>query len=165
MDINKLTTGDKIIGVSGVLLFIFSFFKWLGVKVSARGVEIASASKSAWSFTLTLIAVLIGIVLVAYVVAKAAGVDMPKLGSVTWGQVVLVLAAIAFLFILIKLIAGPSIDTGGIAGVDKTRKIGIFLGLIASGGMVAGAFLNAKEAGELPGSLGGSTGGATPPAA
>lgn len=163
MDINKLTTGDKIIGVSGVLLFIFSFFKWLGVKVDLRGVVTVSESKSAWSFTLTLIAVLIGIVLVAYVAAKAAGVEMPKLGNVTWGQIVLVLAAIAFLFILIKIITGPSGDIPD--GVDKTRKIGIFLGLIASGGMVAGAYLNAKEAGELPGSLGGSQGGATPPAA
>ena len=166
MDMNKLTTGDKIIGVSGVLLFIFSFFKWLGVKVDLRGVVSVSDSKSAWSFTLPLIAVLIGILLVAYVAAKAAGVALPNLGAVTWGQVVLGLAAIAFLFILIKVIAGPSIDTGGLSGVSKTRKIGIFLGLIASAGMVAGAFLNAKEAGELPGSLGGSTGGgATPPTA
>src|SRR5581483_6867419 len=163
MDLTKLTNGDKIIGVSGVLLFIFSFFKWLGVKVSARGIDLASASKSAWSFTLPLIAVLIGIVLVAYVASKAAGVALPSLGSVTWSQIVLGLAAVAFIFILIKVIAGPSIDTGGFSGVDKTRKIGIYLGLVASAGMVAGAFLNAKEAGELPGSLGGSKGGTTPP--
>jgi uncharacterized membrane protein YhdT len=165
MDMTKLTTGDKIIGVSGVLLFVFSFFKWLGVKVDLRGVVTVSDSKSAWSFTLTLIAVLIGIVLVAYVAAKASGVALPSMGSVTWGQVVLGLAVLAFVFILIKLIAGPSIDTGGISGVDKTRKIGIFLGLIASAGMVFGAFLNAKEAGELPGSMGGNKGGATPPTA
>jgi hypothetical protein len=39
------------------------------------------------------------------------------------------------------------------------------LGLLASIGLVAGAYLNAKETGDLPGSLGGagSTGGSTPP--
>ena len=167
MDLNKLTTGDKIIGISGILLFIFSFFPWLGAKVELRGATVLNPSDNAWHFTLTLLATLIGVLLVAYVAARAGGVEFPKLGSVTWGQVVLVLAAVAFLFILIKIITGPSgVTTGSFAGgsISKTRKIGIFLGLIASGGMVAGAYLNVKEAGELPGSLGGSTGGATPPA-
>ena len=170
MDMNKLTTGDKIIGVSGILLFVFSFFKWLGISISgsAFGREFgASDSKSAWSFTLTLIAVLIGIVLVAYVGAKAGGVKLPELGSVTWSQIVLGLAVIAFVFILIKLILGPSGWNGFDIpdGVSKSRKIGIFLGLIASAGMVVGAYLNIKESGELPGSLGGSKGGAAPPTA
>ncbi len=30
MDLNKLSLGDKIIAVSGILLLIFSFFPWLG---------------------------------------------------------------------------------------------------------------------------------------
>ena len=165
MDMNKLTTGDKILGISGIVLFVFSFFNWLGVSVDFKGVVSVSGSKNAWSFTLTLIAVLIGVVLVAYVAAKAGGVKLPELGSVTWGQIVLGLAVIAFLFILIKLIAGPNIDTSGLSGVSKTRKFGIFVGLVASAGMVVGAYLNIKESGELPGSLGGSKGGATPPTA
>ena len=86
---------------------------------------------------------------------------MPDLGGVTWAQVILIVATVAFVFILIKLITGPG--TGGVSlagsGVSKDRKIGIFLGLIASGGQLAGAFLNAKEAGELPSWLGGSKGG------
>ena len=75
------------------------------------------------------------------------------------------MAVLVFLFILIKLIVGPS--TGGVdisgTGVSKDRKIGIFLGLLASIGLVAGAYLNAKETGDLPGPLGGGTGGAAPP--
>jgi hypothetical protein len=99
-------------------------------------------------------------------VLKALDVKLPDLGSVSWGQVILVIAALAFLLILIKLIAGPS--TGGVdisgTGISKSRKIGIFLGLISSAGLVAGAFLNARDSGELPGSLGGKKrGDATPP--
>ena len=76
---------------------------------------------------------------------KAAGVEIPpKYGSVTLAQVVLGVAAVAFLFVLIKLIAGPNINTGSFGGVSvsKTRKFGIFVGLLATIGLVAGAFLN-----------------------
>jgi hypothetical protein len=146
IDLNKLSTGDKVIGVSGILLFIFSFFKWLGVKVTVSGHTVASDSKGAWTFTLTLIAVLIGIAMVAIVVLKLFDVTLPSLGGATWGQVLLVAGIVALVFVVIKLIAGPNIgDTAGIAGVDKTRKIGIFLGTIASAGLAYGGFLKFKE--------------------
>lgn len=160
MDINRLNTGEKVIGVSGVLLLIFSFFPWLGFSYAGF-----SASKSAWTFTLCWLAVVLGVLMAGYVIAKAAGVEMPELGNVKWAHILLGVAVVAFVFILIKVIVGPS--TGGVSlagtGVSKDRKIGIFLGLIASIGLVAGAFLNAKETGDLPGSLGGAKGDATPP--
>lgn len=161
MDINKLNTGEKVIGVSGVLLLIFSFFPWLGFSYGGF-----SASKSAWTFTLCWLAVILGVLMAGYVIAKAAGVDLPELGNLRWAHVLLGVAIVAFVFILIKVIVGPS--TGGVdisgTGVSKDRKIGIFLGLLASIGLVAGAYLNAKETGDLPGSLGrGTAGGSTPP--
>ena len=161
MDINKLNTGEKVIGVSGVLLLIFSFFPWLGFSYGGF-----SASKSAWTFTLCWLAVILGVLMAGYVIAKAAGVDLPELGNLRWAHVLLGVAIVVFVFILIKVIVGPS--TGGVdisgTGVSKDRKIGIFLGLLASIGLVAGAYLNAKETGDLPGSLGrGTAGGSTPP--
>ncbi|HEU5307002.1 MAG TPA: hypothetical protein VFW97_06725, partial [Acidimicrobiia bacterium] len=149
------------IGVSGVLLLIFSFFPWLGFSYGGF-----SASKSAWTFTLCWLAVILGVLMAGYVIAKAAGVDLPELGNLRWAHVLLGVAIVAFVFILIKVIVGPS--TGGVdisgTGVSKDRKIGIFLGLLASIGLVAGAYLNAKETGDLPGSLGrGTAGGSTPP--
>jgi amino acid transporter len=140
MDLSKLSKGDQVIGISGIALLIFSFFSWLGVKAGSGSFS-AEGTKSAWGFTLTLIAVLIGIAIVAVVALKAAGVDIPKPGSFTWGQVLLVAAAVVFLFVLIKLITGVS-GVPDVPGVSKTRKIGIFLGLIASAGLVAGAYLN-----------------------
>jgi hypothetical protein len=161
LDINRLNTGEKVIGVSGILLLIFSFFPWLGFSYGGF-----SASKSAWTFTLCWLAVILGVLMAGYVIAKAAGVDLPELGNLRWAHVLLGVAIVAFVFILIKVIVGPS--TGGVdisgTGVSKDRKIGIFLGLLASIGLVAGAYLNAKETGDLPGSLGrGTAGGSTPP--
>ncbi len=36
MDLNRLTQGEKIAGVSAILLFIFMFFDWYGVSISGR---------------------------------------------------------------------------------------------------------------------------------
>jgi hypothetical protein len=161
LDINRLNTGEKVMGVSGILLLVFSFFPWLGFSYAGF-----SASKSAWTFTLCWFAVVLGVVIAGLVIAKAAGVDVPALGSVKWAHIFLGLAAAVFILILIKLIVGPS--TGGVSlsgtGVSKDRKIGIFLGLAASLGLAAGAYLNAKETGDLPGAIGGAKGDPAPPA-
>ena len=161
MDINKLNTGEKVIGVSGILLLVFSFFPWLGFSYAGF-----SASKSAWTFTLCWIAVVLGVVMAGLVIAKAAGVDVPALGNLKWAHIFLGVTTLVFVLILIKLIVGPS--TGGVdisgSGVSKDRKIGIFLGLIASAGLVVGSYLNAKETGDLPGAIGGPKGDPAPPA-
>ena len=61
MDLNKLSRGDQVIGISAIVLFIFSFFNWLGFNINGRGViPNFGASASAWHFTLTLLAVLLG---------------------------------------------------------------------------------------------------------
>ena len=160
MDINKLNTGEKVMGISGIALLVFSFFPWLGFSYGGF-----SASKSAWTFTLCWIAVVLGVVMAGLVIAKAAGADIPALGSLKWAHIFLGVSLAVFLLIVIKLIVGPS--TGGVnisgTGVSKDRKIGIFLGVLASLGLVVGAYLNAKETGDLPGAIGGAKGGSAPP--
>jgi len=158
MDLSKLSTGDKITGGSGILLLLFSFFPWLGFSYGGF-----SESRSAWTFTLCWLAVILGVALVVLTVLKAMGTELPALGSITWNQVALGIAIVAAAFILIKIITGPGtngVDLSG-TGVDKERKIGIFLGFLASLGLVAGTFLNVKEAGEMPG----KPAGGTPPTA
>ena len=153
MDLTKLSMGDKVIAGSGIVLFIASFFNWLGAKVDI-GPQTISEAKGAWSFTLTLFAVLIGIAMVAVVVLKAADVKLPSLGGTSWGQALLIAGAIALAFVVIKIITGA----GGLPdGVDKTRKIGIFIGLIATGGLTYGGYLRMNE--DKAG------GGSTPPTA
>jgi uncharacterized membrane protein len=159
VDLSKINTGEKIIGGSGIALLIFSFFPWLGFSYGPF-----SSSGSAWKFTLCWFAVILGVLMAAYVIAKLFDVNVPDLGNIPWSQILLGVAALAFLLILIKLIVGPG--TGGVdisgTGVSKERKIGIFLGLIAAAGLVAGAYLNAASRGELPW---GNKGKSAPPAA
>jgi hypothetical protein len=80
-----------------------------------------------------------------YVARHSTGLWGPLLAA---SVVVLALSsALAFLFVLIKVIAGPNLPSvpAGIS-VSKTRKFGIFVGLLATAGLVAGSFLNFQEA-------------------
>jgi len=153
MDLSKLTTGDQVVGVSGIVLFIFSFFSWLGVDVTIGGLGTYGSSASAWSFTLPLLAVLLGVLAVVGVVLKAAGVAMPEMGM-THGMRQLVIGAVALAFVLIKTVTG----VGGLPdGVSTSRGIGLWVGLIACIGLTVGGYLTMQ--GEK------SSGSSIPPAA
>lgn len=134
MDLNKLTLGDRVIAISGIVLFVFSFFDWFTAEIGGETLD----SGNAWDFTLPMLAVLIGIAMVVIVALKAFGVALPE--SVPWGLVLLVMGVIVFAFILIKLIAG--VDVAGPFDIDVKRKIGIFVGVIAGAGLAVGGYLN-----------------------
>ncbi len=139
MDLTKLTRGDQVISVSAIVLFIFSFFDWFGVDLGPYG----SAGGNAWDFTLAWFAVIIGLAMLALVLLVAlGGVKLPDLGNITWGQVLCGLGALAFVFVLIKMIVG--VDTEGF-DIDIDRKFGIFVGLVATAGLAAGGYLKMQE--------------------
>ncbi len=158
MDLTKLSMGDKVIAISGILLFIpISFLDWF--EASAKGIPGATASSggNAWDFTLTWLAVLIGIAMVVLVALKLFEVKVPDIGGASWGTILLGMGAVAFAFVLIKTIAGVGVPDGAEDFIDISRKIGLFLGLVASAGLAAGGYLRLQE--EKAG------GGAVPPAA
>jgi hypothetical protein len=132
--------------------------------------ESADTSANAWQafsfIDLILFVCIVGIV--AMVIAQMAGaaVSMP----VSPGQIMVGLGVLAFLLILFRLIFTP--DPGGdfeAAGVDVdvdvSRKIGLFLGLLASIGMAIGGWLSMQEEGSSFGDIGGGGVAAGPPPA
>jgi hypothetical protein len=168
MEVDNLTTGDRVIGVSALLLLAFSFLDWLGEKATGLAdVDPSnSASKNAWAYPVTMIAVVIGCVMLISVVLKMLDANQPTaIGPLSWNQVLFLAGLVAFLLIAIKLIVGPgswtdagghrlSFDllsklcrglTPGCEGVVKTRGIGIILGVIAGAGLAVGGYLGVKE--------------------
>ncbi len=80
------------------------------------------------------------------------------------------LGILAFVLILFRLIITP--DPGGGADfapagvdieIDVSRKIGVFLGLLASAGMAIGGWLSMQEEGASFGDVGGGAAAAAPP--
>lgn len=137
-----------IIGVSGIILFLSSFLDWFGIEY--KGSPGISGAESAWSFTLPLFAVLLGIAMVVLVALRAFGVVLPeKVGGFGF-RLLYLLGGIAFLLVLLKVIVGPSYDTGPFDDAfNKTRELGAYIGLLCTIGLSVGGFMAAKEAGDL----------------
>jgi hypothetical protein len=170
MDFSRVRTGEMIAGISGFALFVFMFFNWFGVTTPGQieGVPIvvqAEGSVSAWEafdfIDLVLLLAVIAAVGLLVLSASQASVNLPVAASaVTAG-----LGILATLLVLYRVIDPPDI----VEGLDVSRKIGVYLGLIASAGIAVGGWMAMQEEGTtFPGEAdrmggGGGTGPPPPP--
>ena len=159
----RLSPGEQLIGVSGVALFAVSFLHWVGGKITnltINGRSIPSTryafSDDAWAYTATLLAVVIGLLMLGYVAARVIGMDRPR--SPVVGRVLVALGALAFVLVALQLLAGATVNLaafglpstanlGGAVHISfvKTRGGGIYAGLVATAGLAAGGFLVLRE--------------------
>jgi hypothetical protein len=149
VDLDRLGLGEKIVGVSAILLFIFMFFDWFSASVSGGGTSVSEGA-NAWNALDN-----IPIVLVIAIVV-ALGMVAIKLFEVAWQPPVAaslvagVLSALSFVLILYRIIDTPG--GGGSFGpisVDVSPSFGIFLALIAAAGMTYGCYRVATEEGVI----------------
>ncbi len=152
MDFSRVRTGELIAGISGVALFIFSFFSWFGVSApdieAPAGIQFDVASfeesANAWeSFDFIDIVLLLAVIAAVGLMvlsASQASVNLPVAASaITAG-----LGILATLLVLYRVIDPPDF---GVEGLDVGRKIGVFLGLIASAGIGLGGWMAMQEEG------------------
>ena len=155
-----------IAAVSGILLFIFMFFDWYGVSVEGAPGFDASAGGSAWAAFgfIDILLFLAAAIAVAVAVVRALGA-MPNLPAPA-GQIVFIAGVVAVLLVIFRIIFTPGTEDTGVPGVEIeiTRRIGVFLGLIASAGIAFGGFtaMNERTSGTVPGATPTSTGGPPP---
>jgi hypothetical protein len=146
MDLNKLTLGDRVVVVSGVLLLIFAFFPWFDYDI--RGFEELGSvgSQSGFDFFLFgIIPVILGLAMIAQIAVSRFGTaTMGKVGSLSWGQIHLILGAIAAALVVLLVIIGDEESGFGIT-VDGDRQIGLFLAALAALGLLAGGILKMRD--------------------
>jgi hypothetical protein len=168
MDLNRLTLGEKIAGISAILLFVFMFFDWYGVSISGGGESVSlGGGGNAWDALdfipiLLLIAIIVTIG-VLVVEAGDTGVELPVHGA----AIVTVAGVISFLLILFRIIDTPTFAEFGGVSAEGSVKFGIFLALIASAGIGYGGYRTMQEEGTTFGDaadrLSGGPGGSPPP--
>jgi hypothetical protein len=148
MDLNRLTQGEKIAGVSAILLFIFMFFDWYGVTISGGGQTLAvGGGGNAWdSLDFIPILLLIAIVATVGIVAVEASesdIDMPVHGA----TIITVVGVISFLLILFRIIDTPTFASYAGVSAEGSVKFGIFISLLAAAGMAFGGWRAMQEEG------------------
>lgn len=153
MDTSRISFGEMVAGVSGLLLFIVMFFPWYGIEAEFEGLgDIASANVNAWeafSF-IDILLFLVVLVAIGMALARAAGA-MPADLPAPAGMIVAAAGALAVLLILFRLLSAPDPEFTG-DSVDLSRKIGIFLGLLAALGIGFGGYtaMNERASGQAP---------------
>ena len=160
MDTSRLTPGDISAGVGGIVLLISLWLPWYGVSVNVSGFS-ASEDASGWEVfsTIDIILFLVAIAAIALVALKAAG-QLPA--DVPVALVLLALGGLAVLLILFRLIDTPA--PGDLPDeIDVSRKLGLFVGLIAAAGIVYGGWRSNMESPQVRPA--GTTTAPPPPAA
>jgi hypothetical protein len=150
MDLRRLNRGERIATLSAILLFASMFFlTWFGAEVI--GIDDFSGHPggggNAWH-TLDLIR----FVLLVTIVAGLAMAGLRLAGSnaeplLPMSVLVTMLGVFSVLLILFRIIDPPAIASLGGVSVDATPRVGIFLGLIAAGGVAYGGYSTMREEG------------------
>lgn len=148
MDLSKLSKGDKIVLVAGLVLIIdLLFLPWhnvkvgsgvlgITVKVTRTGVESPNAF---WGILALLVA---AVMVLQIVLAKFTSTTLPTI-PMPWGRVHLFAGVAALALLVIKLFAETSY-----------LGFGAFLGLACGAGLAYGGFMISKEP-EVSGAAGG----------
>ena len=165
MDLDRLTLGERLVGVGAAVLVATSPLHWLGgritkITLSSRSIPVNSYhfTHNAWGYTVTGLAVLIGIGLLLYVAVLP--LDLPALAHFSprsTARPVATFGVLTFVLVLLKVAAGANVglasfglpSTSGVAisvSFAKTRQVGAYLGLAASAAIAAGGILNLREA-------------------
>lgn len=150
MDVDKLNAGEKIAGVSAVLLFIVMFFDWFGVEISGEDGSVSfgsGAGGSAWDALDFIPIVLVITIVVALVNAFLRLSDSDYEPPVSMNVAVAVLGGLSTLLVLYRIIDPPSFGSFGGVTVDATLELGIFLGLITAAGIAFGGYRGMQEEG------------------
>ena len=128
MDFNKLTQGERIVLIAGVLLIIdLLFFPWHKYPTLLGGVS-RSGIQSPDSFY-GVLALLVTVVMVAQIIAvKLANATLPDM-PIPWGQVHLIAGVVVFVLLLLKLI----VDTDFLG-------FGSYLGVLLAAALAFGGY-------------------------
>jgi hypothetical protein len=149
MDASRISFGEMVAAASGAALLLFMFFPWYGfggksVEVPGSGtISTPGADFNAWEAfsVIDLVLFLVAALALALALARAADA-MPTGLPAPPATIVLAAGAIALLLVLYRIVDVPVPD---LEGFENGRKIGIFLALLAAGGIAFGGYTAMSE--------------------
>lgn len=150
MELGRLNGGERIAGVSAVLLFAFMFFHWFGVKAVNTSnllfaVEAGGPGKSAWEALDYIPIALVITVVAALAVAATRFANAARRPSVSLNAAVTVLGIVSVLLILFRIVDPPVFYTEQTITIEGTAQFPIYLALFAAAGIACGGCLAMRE--------------------
>jgi hypothetical protein len=156
--LGRLSNGEKISGVSAILLYVFMSFDWFGVKTTNTSnlliaFEGSQSGKSAWEALDVISVVLLITIIAALAVAALRLVDAVHGFPVPVNAVVAILGIVSVLLILFRIVDPPNFGSeeipnfGGDLQFEGTVQSQIFLALAAAAGIAFGGCLAMWEEG------------------
>lgn len=138
MDASRLSFGEIVSAASGLALLVFMFVPWYR---NDRGFDLQSLS--AWkAFALIDLVLFVAAALAIGLAAARAARAMPPNLPASPATIVAAAGALAALLVLYRIVELPD---PGVEGVEIGRKIGVYLGLIASLGIALGGLTAISE--------------------
>lgn len=132
-DLKGLSTGTKILLGAGLLLLIDTFLAWQEVSAEIGGVEVASATASAWNGFLGVFMGLVLIALLVWVGLQVANVELNLNLPVPERTLTMGLAALVLVLAVLKNL------------VDDYSAWASYVGIVLAAGVAVGAWMRMQE--------------------
>lgn len=152
MGIGRLSSGERISCGSAILLFVFMFFDWFGVKAVNTSnllfaIQSVEPGKSAWEAldyipTFLLITIIATFTMAVLRVANAA--PMPRLPA---NGLVAVLGLVSVLLIVFRIVDPPTFRVEPTITSEGTVQLPIIFALLAAAGIAYGGYRAMREEG------------------
>lgn len=152
MDLDRLNNGERIAGISAILLFVFMFFHWFGVKLTNTSnllfaIQSIEPGKSAWEALDYIPIVLLITIIAALAVAALRLTNAVHRPLIQVNAVVAILGLVSALLILFRIVDPPIFYTEATTTSEGTVQFPIFLALLAAAGIAFGGFRAMQEEG------------------
>jgi hypothetical protein len=150
--LSRLSSGEKVASVAAILLFVFMFFHWFGVKAVNTSnllfaVQAGGPGKSAWEALDFIPSVLALTVIATFAMAAMRLTNTVKRPPVPLNAVVTALGIVSVLLILFRIADPPIFYSEPTITVEGAAQLPIFLALFAAAGIACGGSLALREEG------------------
>ena len=152
MNLDKLSLGEKILGASGLALFLLSFVgMWAKVEAEVGAVE-QTARLNAWDGygILLKLGLLLALIAAGLVIARAANANL----DIPWANAYRGISIAALVLVGVTFLIGPD-ESGSFSNefgrYEISRGIALFIGTLLAAVMAAGAWLHSEGASASPG--------------
>lgn len=148
MGLGRLRSGEKLAGISAILLFAFMFFHWFGSK-NLGDLQLFSVGRNAWE-ALDYIPIVLMITIVATLAVAALRLtNAVRRTPIPVNAVVAILGLVSMLLIIYRIIDPPNFgsfrEIWGTVTIEGTVQFPIFLALLAAAGIAFGGCLAMRE--------------------